>query len=651
MKRILLTFGMTIFIALCFLLPPNLIGTAQAMILKMSLQELTADADSIITGQVIETTSQWNAEHTRIYTTVVVSVEDSMKGLAEQKNITITVPGGEVDGIREWVSDTPVFNSGDRTAVFLRHYPDKDIFNVVGGFQGRFLIDGDKIGKLYLKDFKELINKALRGETLPQEAEEELDAVDGPNITEITPDSASAGTNNRVIIRGNNFENTQGQVHFFYKSGQPTIQGSIIDWSNNEIVVEVPVANINGYPASASSGPVYVRTASGSDSNSYPFTVTFSYYGAKWSGDNPVVSYKVNPNTSDCYREEIAVQNAANTWNAVPNKNFAFSYAGRTTVTEPKYNNSNDVMWGNLGQGVLAQASMWSYINSTTLLECDIEFNDSYSWSTSATPQSRKYDVQSILLHEMGHWLSLRDLYGNVNGYPQDSAKVMYGSGSPGTSKRTLHDADKAGIQWIYPGSSAFNVSGTITNSNGGALPGATMTFSRITGSGSIPASVTTNYSGNWSQAGFESGATYRVTPSKTGYTFSPEYFDFNGASSSLDFTGVTSSLPARGYLDTPKNGQTLSGTARISGWFLDGSGVSTVVVLVDGKVHGQAAYGDSRLDVYNVFPQYNNHNSGFHYDLNTQALANGSHTITIRETGTNDSQKTLNPVTVNVLN
>jgi hypothetical protein len=170
----------------------------------------------------------------------------------------------------------------------------------------------------------------------------------------------------------------------------------------------------------------------------------------KWSGSNPVVNYYINENCGDCPGEGASVQNAAATWNAAPNKRFAFNYSGTTTATTYSANSHNEVVWRDFGNtGVLAHAMTWSSGNYIT--ETDIEFNDYYTWSTATTPSSGQYDVETILLHEMGHWLNLRDLYGNVTGYPSDSAKVMYGYGPSGATKRTLAIEDISGIQWIYP--------------------------------------------------------------------------------------------------------------------------------------------------------------------------------------------------------
>jgi len=53
--------------------------------------------------------------------------------------VVITIPGGELNGQKLLVEDTPSFQLEERAVVFLE---ERDgIFSVVGGFQGKFTID------------------------------------------------------------------------------------------------------------------------------------------------------------------------------------------------------------------------------------------------------------------------------------------------------------------------------------------------------------------------------------------------------------------------------------------------------------------------------------------------------------------------------
>jgi len=88
---------------------------------------------------------------------------------------------------------------------------------------------------------------------------------------------------------------------------------------------------------------------------------------------------------------------------------------------------------------------------------------------------------------------------------------------------------------------SGFTGSGRATTNSGTGISGVTMTFTRFSGTGAIPASVQTDSSGNWIQTGFQSGTTYRVTPAKSGSTFSPASLTFSSTSATLNFTGTTS--------------------------------------------------------------------------------------------------------------
>jgi|WetSurSiteA1Bulk_404760.scaffolds.fasta_scaffold00671_13 C1A family cysteine protease len=98
----------------------------------------------------------------------------------------------------------------------------------------------------------------------------------------------------------------------------------------------------------------------------------------------------------------------------------------------------------------------------------------------------------------------------------------------------------------------AFGAAGLTTN-GGSGLSGVTMTFSRISGTGSIPASVATDANGSWSQTGFQMGTTYRVTPSRSGYTFSPAYIDFSSESTGLNF--IATPIPPAGFIVVSANG------------------------------------------------------------------------------------------------
>jgi hypothetical protein len=369
-----------LFIIVSSLLPLAFTGAAQADSGKINLQDLTNGADSVLVGTVVERNSYWNDEHTHIYTSVVMSVDNTLKGTANKDNVAITVTGGEVEGIGEMVSEMPVFDQGEQAVVFLKKLTAKQLpqaeavqgqlageqYEVYNGYRGKFTIKGGRAGGLPEAQFKERVNSIAKGQTLPVT---ELDVI---------PPSETA-----------------------------------------------------------------------------PYLLT----GASWPPASIPVPYRINENTNDCTGEGAAVQNAAATWSDA-GANFSFDYAGTTTATAAGYDGVDAIIWRDLGNSNIVAMATWWYMGST-IVEADIEFNEYYAWSASTSCPSGYMDVQTVALHELGHWVGLADLYS-----AGDAAKVMYGYVSTGFTKRALTADDIAGIQSIY-GASAPPSAPTVTNSTG----------------------------------------------------------------------------------------------------------------------------------------------------------------------------------------
>jgi hypothetical protein len=452
---------LTAFSLLCFPIP------LQAADPLDGLSAATAKADSIVLGTVLGTRSDWNAAHTRIDSVVTISVEETLKGNISSSSINLKVPGGKVNGITEWVSETPTFQTGERMITLLKPVVQGN-YEVYGNLHSKLDVFSGRVAgsNLTVNEFKTNIGKSSLNQSfsVPSFSTTSVVAA-GPVITNINPSSASAGTGSQITISGSGFGNSPGSVNFFYCYGEPTISGDIKSWSDNSINVTVPVAIINGYPATASSGPVCVQTATGAVSAGNEFSVNFSYGGMKWPGPTPVANFYINSNSSDVVGEDSAIRQAAATWSSVPNQSLTFNYAGSTNSIDYAYNGRNEIMWSNMGNcGILAQTAYW--FTDDNMLEADIIVNDYYTWSTSVTPSSGAFDVQSVILHEMGHWLNLRDLYGYQSGYSNDASKIMFGYGSNGVIKRNLDAGDIAGLQWIYPAQN-IPASLTLTSPNG----------------------------------------------------------------------------------------------------------------------------------------------------------------------------------------
>ena len=99
--------------------------------------------------------------------------------------------------------------------------------------------------------------------------------------------------------------------------------------------------------------------------------------------------------------------------------------------------------FGSLPQGTVGLTSTWYHANTGEIVDSDTRLNIFYNWATNGSADS--FDVESIVLHELGHSLCLDDLYS-----PADKGKVMYGYVSQGEIKRVLDQDDINGIVFIY---------------------------------------------------------------------------------------------------------------------------------------------------------------------------------------------------------
>lgn len=109
---------------------------------KLDLEALTSMGQVILVGKVEALQSRWNDDRSLILTDVRLSVEQVVKGSADQKEITVVVPGGQVGDVGQTVSAVPRFAEGERVLLFLER-DEKGAFQVVGGLQGKKAIEGD----------------------------------------------------------------------------------------------------------------------------------------------------------------------------------------------------------------------------------------------------------------------------------------------------------------------------------------------------------------------------------------------------------------------------------------------------------------------------------------------------------------------------
>jgi uncharacterized protein (TIGR03437 family) len=84
-----------------------------------------------------------------------------------------------------------------------------------------------------------------------------------------------------------------------------------------------------------------------------------------------------------------------------------------------------------------------------------------------------------------------------------------------------------------------FTAGGRVATPAGKAIGDVALNFALVSGSGSLPMRVATDVNGNWSQSGFEAGKTYRVTPGREGYTFTPAFIEVISTTNDLNFAAT----------------------------------------------------------------------------------------------------------------
>jgi hypothetical protein len=170
----------------------------------------------------------------------------------------------------------------------------------------------------------------------------------------------------------------------------------------------------------------------------------------KWSSTTPKIMIQVNLNSTQVGGQAgsadqflTAIKNALRTWSVVPEAGATLLYSGVTTSTVTSFNRKSEIVFMKKGaNSQLGQAQIW-FTSAFVIIEADIWINDDYVLDATGSPQQGKIDLESTVLHELGHWLPLSHM-------PNSNA-VMYAVLGSGSRKTVLTDDDIAGVVGLYP--------------------------------------------------------------------------------------------------------------------------------------------------------------------------------------------------------
>ncbi len=106
-------------------------------------EQLTRKSTVIAVGTVSSTRSEWTADRDRIVTRVNISVDEYLKGNTGGRTLTLTVPGGEINGVGEMYTHTATFRNNEQVLVFA----ERDVqgaYRVVDGENGKINVTRDE---------------------------------------------------------------------------------------------------------------------------------------------------------------------------------------------------------------------------------------------------------------------------------------------------------------------------------------------------------------------------------------------------------------------------------------------------------------------------------------------------------------------------
>jgi hypothetical protein len=222
-----------------------------------------------------------------------------------------------------------------------------------------------------------------------------------------------------------------------------------------------------------------------------------------------------------------AVGRAFATWQAVPTASITYQLAGVTSALPGSDDGSSVLGFRSVPDLDRVLASTSFLVDSTTgaLIESDIFFNSAFAWSTAAAGETGRYDLESIALHEIGHFSGLgHSALGETELISTGGRRVLSAEAvmfpiafAPGSiAARTLKADDIAGISDLYPDgdfqTTDGSLSGTVTK-DGQPLFGAhVVAFDPARGT--MVASFTLNAQGQFSIGGLSPGPhVVRVEP------------------------------------------------------------------------------------------------------------------------------------------
>jgi PKD repeat protein len=443
---------------------------AQCNLYELSISKKVNTASDIFEGKVLSKTCFWNNQHRLIFTSNIIEVFKVFKGNITTSQVEIISEGGMVGDEMHHVEPSLHLNIGDIGIYMaipstvldpLSKTDSNSVFQCYGSLQGFFKYDlVDKSANTPFQKYDNIKNDLYTAiENIISDTYKEITPFDvnqrasvakaGGSITSFTPTTITAGTNSILTINGSGFGASQGSSTVDLKSADDggasyisPVNSQYVSWSDTQIKVLVP-DNAGTGTIRVSAGTTMVSTT----------TLTVSYAELNTSGTTPYQTDHVKINTSGGLTWQMytgfnsntaanqSFTRAFNTWRCATKINWIM---GSTTTVNSIGSDGTSVIrfdsGSELGAGILGQCtSYWKGCNTSVwyVNELDMAIDDGANWNFGpAAPTGSQYDLESVMLHELGH--------GHQLGHVINKTDVMNYALSNASSRRTLNANNQA---------------------------------------------------------------------------------------------------------------------------------------------------------------------------------------------------------------
>jgi PKD repeat protein len=466
--------------------------SANCMLYKIPLDSRFRNCNQMVDATVVSSESQWNKEHSCIYTIYKLQVLQNLSGKPIPSEIHVVVPGGVKDGIFVSVEPNVNIQENDRGLFLLKNNEinlettKNNCFEIYSLSQGFLEYDAastsfhDIFGTYPKNEILELISKSTGAAATflsnePKNLTSYNNKIAAPAIIDFSPSSISAGTLSVLTIRGSGFGSYTGAATVQFRNPDMTNSNyfaSIPDasyintWTDTLIKVIVPGSSIFNRPG-AGNGFVKVLDAAGNVAVSTQ-TLTVTYNQTEYAkrriqladfnstgGYDFVMNseFKANSAAADAF------ERALNTWKCETRINTKIQTTATNTVCYNVTDGINTVAFASstctLPAGALGITySSFSFCNSTQMVftNMDMLYNPNINWNfTTNAPTGSQVDFESVALHELGHAFG--------EGHNSGTSEVMYPSITYGVSKRALNStSDVASVNDILSRSTSTQV-------------------------------------------------------------------------------------------------------------------------------------------------------------------------------------------------